>query len=419
MIRLAHLLSHPIQYKSPLLRRIVQEPDIRLTVFFRSDFSIANYLDPGFGVNLQFDVDLLAGFEHHFLPALGRNDKLSFVAPLNYGLGKHLRNGRFDAIWVHGYGSAYNLYALGLAKSLGLRVLLSDEAHLRSRVRSSLDQLKADAVFAYLRRCVDGFLAIGSANRDYYLHHGARDDRIFLMPYAVDNSWFASRGPHARAQAKAALLSVLGIGESRAVVLFASKLIRRKRCADLVHAFSRLDRETIRPRPLLIVIGDGEERLGLEAAVGGLDLQDDVKFLGFRNQSELPALYHAADVFVLPSDSEPWGLVVNEAMSAGCPVIAAKEVGATRDLIVEGVNGYAFPAGDVVALTQKLATALSAPVWLAAASAASRSRISTWDFEADVAGLRQALGLPARMAIGEGRAGPGNHTAEGELRVTT
>jgi glycosyltransferase involved in cell wall biosynthesis len=393
MVRLAHLLSHPIQYKSPLLRRIAQEPDIHLTVLYRSDFSVASYLDPGFGVHLRFDVDLLGGFEHRFLPALGRKDKVSFVRPFNYGLRHQLRCGNFDAIWVHGYGTPYNLYALGTAKTLGLRVLLSDEAHARSRARGSLDEVKARAVFAYLRRCVDGFLAIGSANKDYYLHRGMRPDRIFPVPYAVDNVWFAPRDPATRAQAKSELLSTLGIGGPRNVVLFASKLTRRKRAADLVEAFSRLDLASIRPRPLLVVVGDGKERQALEARVAGSGQQDDVRFLGFRNQSELPALYHAADLFVLPSDSEPWGLVVNEAMIAGCAVIASEEVGAAADLIKDGVNGYVFPAGDITALAGKLAAALSDPQWVAAASAASRSIASTWDFEADVAGLRQALGL--------------------------
>src|SRR4051812_38973221 len=78
MVRLAHLLSHPIQYKSPLLRRISQEPDIALTVFFRSDFSVRSYLDEGFGVQVRYDVDLLGGIDHRFLPSLGGNDKISF-----------------------------------------------------------------------------------------------------------------------------------------------------------------------------------------------------------------------------------------------------------------------------------------------------------------------------------------------------
>src|SRR5438105_2914491 len=185
MIRLAHLLSHPIQYKSPLLRRIAQEPDIDLTVFFRSDFSLNAYTDPGFGVQVRFDVDLLGGFEHRFLPALGRNDRRSFLSPLNYGLANALRQNRFEALWVHGYGNAYNLYALGLAKALGLKVLLSDEAHMRSRARGFVDELSARAVFAYLRACVDGFLAIGSANKEYYLSRGIPAERTFLFPYAV------------------------------------------------------------------------------------------------------------------------------------------------------------------------------------------------------------------------------------------
>jgi len=396
MMRVAHLLSHPIQYKSPLLRRIAREPDIKLTVFFRSDFSVRSYFDEGFGVPVRFDVDLLGGFDHQFLPSFAGRDKISFLFPTNYGLRSRLADNRFDAIWIHGYGTPYNLYAMMLAKSLGLTVLLTDEAHARSRVRGAADELKAKAVFAIVRNCVDRFLTIGSANREYLISRGLSAKKMFLFPYAIDNSWFKPKDAGSRGTAKEKLLAELGAESPRSVVLFASKLIRRKRCADLVGAFARLNLDSVVPRPLLVLVGDGEDRENVLGLIDRHNLKNDVKFLGFRNQSELPLLYQAADVFVLPSDSEPWGLVINEAMIAGCAVISGDEVGSAYDLIKEGENGYVFPAGDIDALSEKLRLSLSTPGWLEAASAASQRRVAAWDFEADIKGFREALGLPPR-----------------------
>jgi glycosyltransferase involved in cell wall biosynthesis len=95
---------------------------------------------------------------------------------------------------------------------------------------------------------------------------------------------------------------------------------------------------------------------------------------------------------VLPSDYEPWGLVVNEAMASGTPVLASDRVGSARDLIEPGQNGWIFPAGDVAALAATLQAALADREALARAGALAAERMGRWDFEADLAGLRAALG---------------------------
>jgi glycosyltransferase involved in cell wall biosynthesis len=400
-IRLAHLVTHPIQYQAPLLRRIAKEPDIDLTVFFRSNLSVVGHFDHGFGMMVKWDTDLLSGYSWEFLPCVGRSDGLTFWRPFNFGLRKRLRNGQFDALWVHGYGSAYHLYAVGLGKMMGLRVLLRDDVHYGSRHRSKAGHVKAAVIFKYLKLCVDRFLAIGRANADYYLHRGIASQNIAPMRYAVDNSVFAPKTDEARDEAKKQLLGQLGVAGNRSVVLFASKLMERKRCTDLVAAFTRLPFAKLEARPLLVIAGDGEKRKALEEQVAASGFADDIRFVGFKNQSELPALYQASDVFVLPSKDEPWGLVINEAMSAGCAIVSAKEVGAAIDLVEDGVNGYTYPVGDVELLSQAIGRILGDPVRLKSFSAGSRRMIAEWDFEADVRGLRAALGLEPRSASGK------------------
>ncbi len=393
MIRVAYLVTHPIQYQAPLLQQIAKEPDIDLTVFFRSDRSISGALDAGFGLPVKWDIDLLQGYRSRFLPAIGDRHRVTFWRPFNYGLAGELRRGRFDVLWVHGYGTAYHLYAMLIGRMLGLKVMLRDEAHQQSKTRIGLGELRARLIYMFLRRTVDRFLAIGTANAAYYRSRGIAPERIFVVPYTVDNAAFAAKADGARDAAKTALLHELRLTGPRTIVLFASKLQSRKRCFDLLEAFLRLDADRCAVRPLLVIAGDGEERSRIETRIAEAGCAADVRLIGFVNQSALPPIYQASDIFVLPSRDEPWGLAINEAMNAGCAILASREIGAVDDLVSNGVNGFTFPAGDIDALGSALGTLLQDLARTSAFGDASRQRIKTWDFEADIAGLRKAMGI--------------------------
>ena len=138
-VKLAYLVSHPIQYQTPLLRRIALEQDIDLTVFFGSDFSVRGYRDKGFGVAVKWDVPLLDGYKHEFLPVIRDDARTGIMRPLNYGIFSRLRGGglrtggdtAFDVLWVHGYSTVNALHAMFAAKALGIPVLLRAESWLR------------------------------------------------------------------------------------------------------------------------------------------------------------------------------------------------------------------------------------------------------------------------------------------------
>ena len=189
-IRLAYLVTHPIQYQAPLLRRIAAEPGIDLTVFFCSDFSLRSYLDPDFGKTIAWDIPLTEGYKYEILPALGRRDRVSFWRPFNYGLARRLSRGNFDVLWVHGYNRWFHWRAMAGAKIRGLKVLVRDEATGLTVPRSYLKRLGKRWFFLGLRKCVDGFLAIGTLNAEYYRSYGIAAERIFPVPYAVDNTFF-------------------------------------------------------------------------------------------------------------------------------------------------------------------------------------------------------------------------------------
>ena len=395
-LRLGYLVSHPIQYQAPLLRRIAQEPDLDLHVFFGSDFSVRSYKDEGFGANVAWDVPLLEGYSSEFLPVLRDTRTTTVTSPMSRGIYSRLRgrNGQpaIDALWVHGYSTVNTLHGMLAARALGIPVLLRAESWLRDRERSGMKLAAKRSFFAGLASLVDGVLPIGTLNAAYWAYY-LPDTPQFLMPYAVDNAYFQARSQSA-AHGRDSLRRELGLDAGRPVVLFASKLQTRKRCEDLLDACLQLaaSPQGLTPDrlPYLVIVGDGEERQHLERKAAAAS-SGSVRFTGFRNQSELPRFFDLADVFVLPSRHEPWGLIVNEVMNAGRAVIVSDDVGCQPDLITDGVEGLVVPAGDVDALAAALRRVLADPQTAAQMGARALQRITEWNFDRDVAALRAAL----------------------------
>jgi glycosyltransferase involved in cell wall biosynthesis len=267
-VRLAYLVSHPIQYQAPLLRRIAQEPDIDLTVFFGSDFSVRGYKDLGFGVGVKWDVPLVDGYSHEFLPVIRDDANPGTWSPLSYGIFSRLRGSKgaaaFDVLWMHGYSSLNALQGMLAAKSLGIPVLVRAEPWLGDRDRSGPTLAAKLLFFKLLRGLVDGALPIGTLNAEYWRHYLGEDFPLYRMPYAVDNHYFQSRCAEAH-ERRPALQNELKLDPMRPVILFASKLQSRKRCGDLIEAYRNLSLGPgMELRPYLVIVGDGEERAALK-----------------------------------------------------------------------------------------------------------------------------------------------------------
>jgi glycosyltransferase involved in cell wall biosynthesis len=389
-IRLAYLVTHPIQYQAPLLRRIAAAPGIDLTVFFCSDFSLKSHLDPFFGKVIAWDVPLAEGYRFEILPAWGRKDRVSFWRPFNYGLAGRLGRGKFEVLWVHGYNRWFHWLAMAAAKIRGIKVLVRDEATLSSAPRNFVKRLVKRLFFLILNQLCDGFLAIGQRNVAYYRAYGIAPDRIFPVPYAVDNGFFQEQARVAAGE-RESLRRELGLESGRPVILYSGKLIATKRAVDLLKAYIRLSPDPARePHPYLLFIGEGDQRPSLEA-LARATAWNSIKFLGFKNQTELPRYYDLCDVFVLPSVYEPWGLAINEVMNAGRAVVVSDQVGCGPDLVQPGDNGYIFPAGDIDALSRALADLMCDPERCRGMGARSLEIIGHWSFTEDLQGLQQAL----------------------------
>ena len=381
-IRLAHLVSYPIHYQAPLYRELARRPEIDLTVYFYSDASVRGYQDREFGREVRWDTPLLDGYRSRFLPSSVRSAEQG-----PYGLGPHwdvlrevLTDG-YEAVWLHGYAHANAwLGSLGGALS-GKRVLIREEQtllHDRPAHKAVLKEVALRALFAQVYG-----LYIGEQNRRYFLRYGMPETRLFPARYCVDNAYFRRRAEEL-APRRDELRARFGIEDDVPVILFAAKLIPKKAPLVLVEAFRRL-RERV-PCALLLV-GEGELRPEVEAAAG-----PDVHLAGFLNQSELPEAYAAADIFCLPSVlHETWGLVVNEALNFGLPVVVSDKVGCAADLVRPGRNGYVVPAGDPAALAGALEELVRDESLRRELGGRGRELVSEYSIEACADGIEAAL----------------------------
>lgn len=379
--------SHPIQYFAPLYAYLSRDPSLEITVLYCSDFSVRGGLDPGFGQVVIWDVDILTGYRARWL---GKRAKtrvpMGFWSLVCPELWHEIRTGRYDALWIHGYGYAAYVLAFLAAKSRGMHVLMRSETHLglrRTRFRRAL----RDFVLTIAYKFVDGFLSIGTANRAYYRSLQVPERKIFDVPYTIDNERFISASA-LTGQERMEVKRQFGLPTNLPVVLYASKLVQRKRPDDVIRAMRQVQKEGVEAS--LLLVGTGEMEGEMRALAASLAIQN-VAFGGFVNQMELPRVFAAADVFVLTSESEPWGLIVNEAMCAGLPIVISDDVGCGPDLVRHGENGYVVRTGKVEEIASALCPLLTNATLRMEMGRRSLERIREWSYARDLAGIRDAI----------------------------
>lgn len=348
-LRIGFLISHPIQYFTPIFRELAKQCD--LTVFFAHRQTAEQQARSGFGVAFDWDVDLLEGYHSKFLRNVARAPSTDrFFGCDTPGIAAEIAGGAFDGFVVPGWALRSYWQAVQACRRAGVPVFVRGDSQLIGPRGGALRLAKAVA-FRKVLRLFDGFLYVGQRNRDYLRHYGAAADRLFFSPHCVDNDAFRTASDAARRAAPAA-------GDAAPVrrILFAGKLIERKRPFDVLQAASQVVGRGVPVEVAFAGSGDLHDALTTAAAAAGLRAH----FHGFVNQSELPAVYAAADVIVLPSDGrETWGLVINEAMACGVPAVVSDAVGCGPDLVEPGVTGAVFPLGDTAALAAGIETVLA------------------------------------------------------------
>jgi len=394
-VRLAIVVSHPIQYYVPLYRRLALDPDIDLKVYYFSDLSVRGGFDEGFGGDVRWDIDLMSGYASEFVGKdYAVNGVSGFMTSAVPAIFWKIARGHYDVVLVSGYAMAGNLLALAAARLTGARVLTRSDSNaelLRDKPQKLGKTLFVKAFFA----ACSAMLVSGVRNREFYRYWGVPERKLVDAAFSVDNDRFAADGALTQPE-RAALRASWGCTDDRPVMVFASKFMARKQPLLTMQAALQLAREGV---PMhLVMAGSGEQDRELrEFATAHPELP--VHFTGFVNQGQMPALLAASDVFVFPSTGEPWGLIVNEAMAVGLPVVVGERCGCVPDLVRQGQNGFLVGEGDLAGLVHAMRTLATDAGLRARMAQASRDIIAHWGLAETVQGVREAcgLGLPERL----------------------
>lgn len=385
-IKLAILNTHPIQYFAPLYKELAKEKNIDLTVLYCSKWGLEEYVDPQFKTKFKWDIPLLDGYNYKFLKNFRKTQDVNkFFNLINLEIIPELIKNKYDVLWINGHNSFTNIVTVITAKILGIKLLMRAETQLLVEpVR--IKKLLRKPVMKLFYSLFSGFLYIGTRNKEYYKYLGVSDGKLFLVPYSVNNDFFISKVELAKKN-KTEIKTRYQLNNNHNI-LYASKLLKRKNPIDLLKAFEFVQQKIDNAN--LIFVGTGEEENNLKNYVKDNKIHN-VYFLGFINQSELPDIFAISDIFVLPAINEQWGLIINEAMCAGLPIITTDVVGAAPDLVKEGINGFTYKAGDIKELSEKLLIILSDENLRIKMGNSSKEIISGWSYKESILGIKKAL----------------------------
>jgi glycosyltransferase involved in cell wall biosynthesis len=345
--RLAIVVTHPIQYLSPVFRRLSRIPGMRLKVFYGSKIGLEPYVDPGFGVALRWDCDLTGGFEHEFLPGSTEVQKTDW-----YSLAKVEVNDALDkydphVVLLHGYAHPLVLRAWRWSRARKRRTIFFGDGNGKTVVQEGVaTSAFKKTILRPLIKSSHRIFTLGEANERYWRHRGATSSQLVWVPMLLPMPEVKPRDDEDRQLKRRALRHELGIGNEQVVVTYCGKFQAFKRVMDLVYAVDRCE------QIVGLYVGDGPElrRCQEEART------DRHRFLGFGNVSQLSACYAASDMLCHPSSRENYGLVVAEAAACGLPIVATSIVGAIgeRSHGRVGQNAETFDPGDVDSLARLL-----------------------------------------------------------------
>lgn len=392
-VRLGLFAAAPVYYQAPLYRRLAADPRLDFTAIFASTAGLRGS-DEGYGRLVRWDEDALWGYESRFLRRAGRNSTGGrFLALRDTDVVGEVLRGRYETLWVHGYHSLTHVFAAATQRLRRAPLLFREEQtllHPRPPLVAAAKRVGLPLLF----RGAYG-LAIGTENRGWFERYGIAPERLFPAPYVVDGERL--RASADRLPPRAELRARFGIaGDAGPVVVTVGRLIPKKQPLFLLEAFARVRAAR---RCALLVVGSGELEEAARAKVER-DAIPDVAFAGFLNQGEVAAAYRAADVFTMLSrEHETWGLVVNEAMELGLPVVTSDKVGSSTDLVHEGVNGHRVPCDDVDAAAAAIGRLVDSADRRAAYGRASSRIIADWTYHVTAAGIVAAVAA----AVGEAR----------------
>lgn len=379
-MRLAIINTHPIQYYAPVFKLLHQQSNIDVKVFYTYGENSANKYDPGFNRNINWDIPLLDGYPYEYIKNTAKDAGThNFRGVINPDLIEKINAYKPDAILIYGWAHQSHLNAIYYFKNK-IPVYFRGDSTLLDR-RSGVKNFMKFLFLKWVYKHVDYALYTGTNNKAYFKKYGLNDEQLKFVPHSIDNDRFTIE----KTEDAALLRQQLNIPPRDILILFAGKFESKKDPLLLLTAFLNIDK----PGLHLLFVGNGVLEGALKEKASG---NSRVHFMDFQNQTFMPTVYQAADLFCLPSKgpAETWGLVVNEAMACKKAILVSDKVGCAIDLVKPGYNGAIFKAGDVAALTNALIS-LSNNELLAEMGKHSREIIEGWSIDVQVKNIALIL----------------------------
>ncbi len=382
MNRLAIITTHPIQYNAPFFKMLADRKNIELKVFYTWSQSVEGVkFDPGFGKNIKWDLPLLEGYSHAFSKNVSSSPGSHHYKGIdNPFLIQEIIKWKPNALLVYGWSFKSHLKAMRYFKGK-IPVLFRGDSTLLDE-KPGFKKLLRRALLKFIYSYVDIALYVGNANKAYFKAHGLKEYELVFMPHAIDNNRFANSPNNSKLAL--GLREELKIPKDALVFLFAGKLDENKNATLLLNAFNSVKSES----SYLLITGNGNAEINLKATFSKMS---NIRFLDFQNQQMMPALYASANVFVLPSISETWGLAINEAMAAGLAIIISNSCGASFDLVKGNKNGFVFETKNIESLKKCLQYFVKTPNAATNMGEVSAEVVKYYSYENDCIALEKAL----------------------------
>ncbi len=361
-------------YRIPLFNALAHRDSVDLHVIFLAE------TDPDLRQWRIYKEEIK--FSHQVLPSW-RKRWGKYNALLNRGVGRALAAAVPDMILCGGYNYLASWQALFWARTHHIPFLLWSESNVQDlrRGHAMVELLKDE----FLRKCT-GFVVPGRSARAYLRVHKIDERRIFTAPNAVGNDLFTLRAANARTNAGARRRE---LDLPVRYFLFVGRLVPEKGVFDLLTAYAKLN-ASVREQVGLVFVGDGESRRQLEVQAASLS-PGVVRFSGFAQRETLASYYALADVLILPTHTDTWGLVVNEAMACGLPVILSRAAGCADDLVRDAETGLLIPPRDVDALAIAMNTLAEQPEFREVMGASAKEHIVSYSPEMWSVAIAQAV----------------------------
>jgi glycosyltransferase involved in cell wall biosynthesis len=331
---LALLTNIPAPYRLPALNHLARLKGTQFQVWFIAASEPKRWW--------RIPVERM-NFEWRFLTEDSNADSLLTATKASAKVVAFLARSQPKAVICGGYNSLPAWVTFAWCKLFRRRFVLWSESTARDRRKPGK---LGDCLKRFFVSRVDGFAAQGKASAAYAKQLGLGDDRIFIAPFGGDNEVFAREAGEVDAAQQKKLL-----GFCSRLILFSGRLSREKGVFVLLEAFRQIASEL--PDTGLLLVGHGPEREAMEHFCQRMGMER-VYFVGPQEHDRMPYYYALAEVLVLPSFSDPWGFVVNEAFACGVPAVVSLAAGVCEDLIVEGETGFAVEPGNVQELADKI-----------------------------------------------------------------